>query len=120
MSSCEGGYSNSGSSVRAALIRPTTTTTRLAGLASPDHPINGVTTNTLQNVFLRVPYLGYQPAGLQGAGFDGICNYNSLQATVRKQLSHGLTFQVAYTWSKNLTDLEGYGGNWNNPIDLGQ
>ena len=27
--------------------------------------------------------------------------YNSLQATVRKQLSHGLQFQGSYTWSRS-------------------
>ncbi|MBV8730887.1 MAG: carboxypeptidase regulatory-like domain-containing protein [Acidobacteriia bacterium] len=91
-----------------------------AQLASPSNPVNGIITNTVQNVFLRVPYLGYQPAGLQGTGFDGVYNYSSLQATVRKQLSHGITFQGAYTWSKNLTDLEGYGANWNNPGSLWQ
>ena len=91
-----------------------------AGIASPSNPINGFTTNTLANVNFRVPYLGYQPAGLQQTSFDGIYNYNSLQATVRKQLSQGFTLQAAYTWSKNLTDLEGYGANSNLPTALGQ
>jgi hypothetical protein len=91
-----------------------------AGLASPSNPINGFTTNTLANVNFRVPYLGYQPAGLQQTSFDGIYNYNSLQATVRKQYSHGFTLQGSYTWSKNLTDLEGYGANSNLPTALGQ
>jgi hypothetical protein len=91
-----------------------------AGLASPSNPINGFTTNTLANVNFRVPYLGYQPAGLQQTSFDGIYNYNSLQATVRKQYSQGFTLQGSYTWSKNLTDLEGYGANSNLPTALGQ
>ena len=91
-----------------------------AALASPSNPINGFTTNTLANVNFRVPYLGYQPAGLQQTSFDGIYNYNSLQATVRKQYSHGVSLQGAYTWSKNLTDLEGYGANSNLPTDLAQ
>ena len=54
-----------------------------------------------------MPYVGYAPAGLQATAFDGISNYNSLQVTVRKQLSHGVSFQGAYTWSKSLTDLTG-------------
>jgi hypothetical protein len=91
-----------------------------ARLASPSNPINGITTNTTQNVAFRVPYLGFQPAGLQVTGFDGIANYNSLQATVRKNLSHGLTLQAAYTWSKTLTNLEGWAANWNNNSDLAQ
>ena len=56
-----------------------------------------VTTNTVANAVYRVPYLGYQAVGLQGTGYDGYANYNSLQATVRKAFSHGLTFQGAYT-----------------------
>jgi len=93
----------------------------LAQLASPTHPINGQTTNTLANALYRVPYLGYQAAGLQGTGYDAFANYNSLQVTVRKNFSHGLTFQGAYTWSKDLTVLSWDGQtNVNNASNLGQ
>ena len=77
----------------------------LAQLASPSHPINGQTTTTLANAAYRVPYLGYQAIGLQATAYDAIYNYNSLQVTVRKQLSRGFTMQAAYTWSKDLTNL---------------
>jgi hypothetical protein len=80
-------------------------------LASPSDPINGVTTNTVQNILYRVPYLGYQSVGVRGTGFDGSSNYNSLQVTVRKQFSRGLTMQAAYTWSKTLTDLSNISAN---------
>src|SRR5579871_44055 len=89
-------------------------------LASPTNPVNGITTNTVQNVNLRVPYLGFAASGFQGTGFDGISNYNSLQATVRRRLSHGVSLQASYTWSKDLTDLVGYGANYNNASDLSQ
>ena len=93
----------------------------LAQLASSTRPINGQTSNTLANAVYRVPYLGYQAIGLQGTGYDGFGNYNSLQATVRKAFSHGLTFQGAYTWSKNLTVISGDGqANVNNAEVLGQ
>jgi len=62
-----------------------------------------VTTNTASNAALRVPYLGFAPGGLLEASTNGDYKYNSLQGTVRKQISHGLTFQAAYTWSKSLT-----------------
>ncbi|HTA41953.1 MAG TPA: carboxypeptidase-like regulatory domain-containing protein [Bryobacteraceae bacterium] len=89
-------------------------------LASPTNPINGITTNTVANANLRVPYLGFAASGFQGTGFDGISNYNSLQATVRKTLSHGVTLQASYTWSKALTDLVGFGANYGYPNSLSQ
>jgi hypothetical protein len=63
----------------------------------------------VENILYRGPNLGYQSVGVRGNGFDGKNNYNSLQVTVRKQLSHGLTLQAAYTWSKDLTDLSNIG-----------
>jgi hypothetical protein len=98
-----------------------------AELATPANPVNGLTTSTLTNVNLRVPYLGYTPVGLQGTAFDGKSNYNSLQVTLRKRFSHGLTMQAAYTWSKNLSDLVddsiakgAYAANSNNANDFSQ
>jgi len=67
-----------------------------------------------------VPYVGYAPAGLQATAFDGISNYNSLQVTVRKQYSHGVTLQGSYTWSKSLTDLTVDSANSNNAGALDQ
>jgi hypothetical protein len=91
-----------------------------ARLASPEHPINGITTNTIANVPFRVPYLGYQAVGVRGTEFDAVSNYNSLQATVRKQFSRGFMVQGAYTWSKNLTNLANNQTNSNNANDLWQ
>jgi hypothetical protein len=94
-------------------------------LASPSDPVNGQTTSTLENINYRTPYLGYQPGGLQGTAFDGMSNYNSLQATVRKQFSHGFTMQGSYTWSKALSTVNGtlagaVSGNSNDPENLAQ
>jgi hypothetical protein len=89
-------------------------------LASPSDPINGITTNTVENIAFRVPYLGYQAVGVRGTGFDGTSNYNSLQVTVRKQFTHGFTMQAAYTWSKDLTDLYDSVANSNNASNLAQ
>ena len=91
-----------------------------AQLASPAHPINGVTTNTLANINLRVPYLGFVPTGMLGTGYDLISNYNSLQVTVRKQFSHGLTMQAAYTWSKSLTNSTENSANYNDASNTAQ
>src|SRR5579875_1226705 len=94
-------------------------------LASPSNPINGITTNSITNAALRVPYLGYIPAGIDETAFDGMGNYNSLQISVRKQFSYGLTLQASYTWSKDLstmweTNASGNQGDSNNPSNLGQ
>jgi Carboxypeptidase regulatory-like domain len=61
--------------------------------------------NTSNNASFRVPYLGYEPIGLEASDFDGSSDYNSLQATVRHQFGHGLTMQAAYTWDRNLSDV---------------
>jgi len=92
-----------------------------ARLASPTNPINGITINTTANANARVPYLGFLANGFQQNGFDGVYSYNSLQVTVRKQYSSGLGFQVAYTFSKNMsTVFDSASANLNNPTDLGQ
>jgi hypothetical protein len=90
-------------------------------IASASNPVNRLTTTTTTNVAARVNYLGDDPAGLQGTGYDGIYNYNSLQVTLRKQFSHEFTMQTAYTWSKDLTTLNGDGqSNSNDASYLGQ
>jgi hypothetical protein len=38
----------------------------------------------------------------------GIQNYNALQLAFQRRLSSGLAFQINYTWSKCLTDNDGY------------
>jgi hypothetical protein len=91
-----------------------------AGLASPTNPINGITTNTVENVQFRVPYIGYQAVGLQGTAYDLISNYNSLQLTARKSFSKGFLIQAAYTWSKALTNEDGLVANGNNPLNTAQ
>jgi hypothetical protein len=70
-------------------------------LVSPSDPspTSGATINSVSNTALRVPYAGFS-AGFTMIGTQLDFKYNSAQATVRKQLSHGLTLQAAYTWSR--------------------
>ena len=101
----------------------------LPGLATPSNPINGVTTSTTAsaNVLARVPYVGYGPTGLTRIETYGFSQYNSLQAVIKKQMSHGVYLQGAYTWGKVLTTVTGGNGvngvfaggsgNSNNPND---
>lgn len=58
--------------------------------------------NTVANAALRVPNLGFAPGGLIEGSTDGDDKFESLQITVRKTLSHGLSVQAAYTWAKSL------------------
>ncbi len=71
-----------------------------AQLASPANPINGITSNTVANASVRVPYLGFAPGGEEMAQTSGDRKFNSVQAIVRKQFSHGFQFQAEYTFSR--------------------
>jgi len=71
-----------------------------AQLASPANPINGITSNTVANASVRVPYLGFSPGGEEMAQTSGDRKFNSLQAIVRRQFSHGFQMQAEYTFSR--------------------
>jgi hypothetical protein len=74
-----------------------------AGDATPQNPIRGQTSNTIANLTLRVPYEGFDPAQFLEQVSEGRSNYNALEVTVKKNMSHGLQFLAAYTWSKTMT-----------------
>ena len=59
----------------------------------------GVTTNTTQNVALRVPQLGVSPQNPILATEENY-KFNGLEITLRKQMSYGLQLQGSYTWSR--------------------
>jgi hypothetical protein len=97
-----------------------------AGLASPADPIHGQTTNTLENVNQRVPFIGFGP-GEDSIGMfrDTYCTsvqacltdpyggspyfsrYNSAQFSATKRYAKGLAFTAAYTWSHTTSDIDG-------------
>ena len=66
----------------------------------------------------RVPYLSGNPAlqpasaKSQGPRRNGNQSYNALQAVLHKRMTEGLQDQVAYTYSKCMTDSSGYYGSW--------
>lgn len=97
-----------------------------ARLASPENPINGITTNTVANAPQRVPFLGFAPTGTSSIETYGFSMFHSLQATLKRQFNHGVQFQAAYTWSKVMSTVQGSGmtavfaggsGNSNDPND---
>jgi hypothetical protein len=75
-------------------------------LANPGVGINGI-----------APYAGYGAITARDTVFTS--NYNSLQATLNRRLSHGLSVGVAYTWSKLLgTNYEDRGNAAYNSYNL--
>ncbi len=103
-----------------------------AGLASPSNPIHGQTTNTLENLLLRVPFIGF------GAGYDSIgdfmntyctseqncltnpyggkpywSRYNSVQFSANRRFFNALAFSAAYTWNRSIDNVgSSSGGRW--------
>ncbi|MBV9301063.1 MAG: carboxypeptidase regulatory-like domain-containing protein [Acidobacteriaceae bacterium] len=72
--------------------------------ASPQNPVRGQTDNTIANIPLRLPYIGFASDAsslneIQAAGFSW---YNALEASLTKRFSNGLQFLASYTWSKEL------------------
>jgi hypothetical protein len=53
-------------------------------------------------------------ATVSGTQSNGTMGYNSLQAVLQKQMTHGLQYQVSYTFSKCMSNSTGYYGAWNN------
>ncbi len=67
------------------------------------------------------PYLSGNPllsniSQISGTESNGTQRYDALQATLRKRLSEGLQAQVAYTYSKCMTDSLGYYGSWGSQV----
>jgi hypothetical protein len=64
------------------------------------------------------PYLSGNPtlkneiSQISGTASNGNQEYNALQAVLQKRISDGLQFNVAYTYSKCMTDSSGYYGSW--------
>lgn len=96
-----------------------------AQLASPTSPVNGETTNSINNVTTRMPYQGISEGSLL-TDDNFSANYNALQVSLTRRLSHGFQLQVSYTWSKNLDEVNGEVGTdtfelqlpTNNQLDL--
>src|SRR5216683_2721841 len=72
-------------------------------LASPANPVNGLTTNSVDNATERVPFVGLSPLEFRLES-SGNSIYNSLQATLKKDMTHGFQILAAYTFSKSIDD----------------
>ena len=60
----------------------------------------------------NAPLLGTISKFTSGTQSNGNMYYHALQAVLQKQMSKGLQYQVAYTYSKCMTDNSGYYGSW--------
>jgi hypothetical protein len=68
--------------------------------------ITGFTGATPTVVF---PYANLNNGGthafLEEATNDGTTNYNALELSLKRQMSHGWSYQLSYTWAHNLSDF---------------
>jgi hypothetical protein len=76
----------------------------LVGQGCTSCSIYGVTTNTVANVALRVPELGISAQNPVLATEENY-KFNGLEVTVRKQMSHGLQLEGAYTLSRSFISV---------------
>jgi carboxypeptidase family protein/TonB-dependent receptor-like protein len=77
------------------------TSAQLAGAcnpASPDSGIIGLAELQARPYAARFPYLGF----IDQVSNDGRSNYHSLQVTLTKRVSHGLSFTAGYTYGHGL------------------
>ena len=74
-----------------------------AALASASHPIRGETTNTVDNVPLRAPLLGWTVNNFLQIESEGSSWYNALETSLSKKLSNGFQFLLSYTFARDLS-----------------
>ena len=63
--------------------------------------------NNLEPTIFFVPFRGY--SSIDEREYTSVSNYNSLQASLRHTVGHGLALQGAYTWSHAIDDGNGSG-----------
>ncbi len=85
-------------------------------LASASNPVDGLTTNTVENRASRVPYLGWLPTGIDEFKSILTGHYNALQFSVNRRFANGLSFIAAYTWSHAIDDDGVTAGGRNEPL----
>ena len=70
-----------------------------AAVGSATNPVDGV--RPLNTV---LPLLG----GVSYLASGGVSNYNALQTSFQRRFTHGLAFDMNYTWAKALSDITGF------------
>jgi hypothetical protein len=77
-----------------------------AFLAGPQNPVFGETSNSIANVTARMPIQGISEGSLLTDSVF-VANFNALQVSITKRMTHGFQLQASYTWSKNLDEVNG-------------
>ncbi len=75
-----------------------------AASASAAAPIRGQTNNTQANIALRVPVQGFSTSTFQQIESSGSSWYHALLVNFTQRFKGGSEAQVAYTWSRSLSD----------------
>lgn len=76
-------------------------------------PANALSPNDVSNcgsgttVNCARPYPNFQ--GITGSTNNSISNYNSLQASIKKRMKHGVALEFNYVWSHMLDDMDSSG-----------
>jgi hypothetical protein len=96
----------------------------MAQLVNPANPgVDGLTVNSNTNATIRVPVLGFAPAGLNLVTNQGFSSYNAAILEVKHDFSNSFQFRVDYTYSHSIdndsgptgSDLDSFVGNQENP-----
>ena len=87
--------------------------------ASPSNPIRGETTNTSTNVGLRVPVPGLGTSTFNQVESTGSSWYHGLLVNFTQRFKNGSQAQVAYTWSRSLSDTVGASTGVNGGVRTG-
>ncbi|MGA8908131.1 MAG: TonB-dependent receptor [Acidobacteriaceae bacterium] len=99
----------------------------IPAIASTQNSQGCIVTNTAANATYRVPIVGYAAGGFQDFGSFGDMKYDALEASIKKNMSHGLQLQASYTYDRTDTDgagvdlhASGFSFNSNDPTNLRQ
>lgn len=76
---------------------------------------------TAPSIYLAAnPQFASLVSTVSGTQSNGTMDYNALQVVLQQHMSHGLEYQVAYTFSKCMSNSTGYYGSWGAQATTGQ
>jgi hypothetical protein len=79
-----------------------------ANAASVADPIRGQTTNTVANIPLRAPYIGFTTNSVELIKSANSVWFNALEASLSQQYKHRFQYQASYTFARELSLVPGF------------